>query len=90
MIILILTQARALPATVLSRCQIVRFLPATPEGALALLHDGRDEGRRRALELLTKAEAEGGAGLRQVLDVSIDGQRVLRAVVSRRARVQRD
>jgi DNA polymerase-3 subunit delta' len=62
-IILILTQARALPATVLSRCQIVRFLPATPEGALALLPDGRDEGRRRALELLTKAAAEGGAAI---------------------------
>lgn len=62
-IILILTQARALPATVLSRCQIVRFLPATPDGALALLPDGRDEGRRRALDLLTKAEAEGGAAI---------------------------
>jgi hypothetical protein len=62
-IILILTQARALPATVLSRCQIVRFLPATPEGALALLPDGRDEGRRRALELLTKAAAEGSAAI---------------------------
>jgi DNA polymerase III subunit delta' len=62
-IILILTQARALPATVLSRCQIVRFLPTTPEGALALLPDGRDEGRRRALDLLTKAEAEGGAAI---------------------------
>ena len=62
-IILILTQARALPATVLSRCQIVRFLPATPEGALALLPDGRDEGRRRALDLLARVEAEGGAAI---------------------------
>jgi DNA polymerase III subunit delta' len=62
-IILILSQVRALPATVLSRCQIVRFLPATPEGALALLPDGRDEGRRRALEFRTKAEAEGGAAI---------------------------
>lgn len=62
-IILILTQAQALPATVLSRCQIVRFRPATPEGALALLPDGRDEGRRRALDLLARVEAEGGAAI---------------------------
>jgi DNA polymerase III subunit delta' len=62
-IILILSQARALPATVLSRCQIVRFLPATPEGTVALLPDGRGEARQRALELLARVEAEGGAAI---------------------------
>ncbi|MEO3974064.1 hypothetical protein [Streptomyces sp. CAU 1734] len=41
----------------------------------------------RVLEIL--AEGEGGAGLRQVLRVSTEGRRVLRAVVSRRARVRR-
>jgi DNA polymerase III subunit delta' len=62
-IILILAQLRALPATVISRCQIVRFLPATPEGALALLPDGRGEARARALALLARVEAEGGAAV---------------------------
>src|SRR5215470_6170699 len=38
-IILILSQARALPATVLSRCQIVRFRPGAAEG-VALLPSG--------------------------------------------------
>lgn len=41
----------------------------------------------RVLEIL--AEGQGGAGLRQVLRVSTEGRRVLRAVVSRRARVRR-
>jgi DNA polymerase-3 subunit delta' len=62
-IILILAQTRALPATVLSRCQIVRFLPAAPAGALALLPDGRGEVRTRALGLLGQVEAEGGAAI---------------------------
>ena len=62
-IILILAQLRALPATVLSRCQIVRFLPATPEGALALLPDGRGEARERALAVLAKVQTEGGAAV---------------------------
>lgn len=38
----------------------------------------------RILEILS--ETAGAAGLRQALDLSIEGQRVLRAVVSRRAR----
>ncbi|MCM2389333.1 hypothetical protein NBG84_13680 [Streptomyces sp. CWNU-1] len=41
----------------------------------------------RVLEIL--AEGEGRLGLRQVQRVSTEGQRVLRAVVSRRARVKR-
>ncbi|HEY4909151.1 MAG TPA: AAA family ATPase, partial [Methylomirabilota bacterium] len=39
-IILILNQARALPATVLSRCQIVRFRPRAADGVVALLPPG--------------------------------------------------
>ena len=62
-IILILAQLRALPATVLSRCQVVRFLPVTPPGVLALLPDGRGEERAAALALLAKVEAEGGAAV---------------------------
>ena len=59
-IILILAQPGALPATVLSRCQIVRFLPAPAEGTLALLPDGRGEARARALKMLADVEAGGG------------------------------
>jgi len=59
-IILILAQPGALPATVLSRCQIVRFLPAPAEGTLALLPDGRGEARQRALAMLATVEAGGG------------------------------
>jgi DNA polymerase III subunit delta' len=62
-IILILSQPRALPATVLSRCQIVRFLPATPDGTVALLPDGRGDARSRALGLLARVETEGGAAI---------------------------
>ncbi|GAA2249804.1 hypothetical protein GCM10010232_41980 [Streptomyces amakusaensis] len=44
---------------------------------------------RRQLKVLEILGAgEGGAGLRQVLRVSTEGRRVLRAVVSRRSRVQ--
>lgn len=55
-IVLILSQLRALPLTVLSRCQIVRFRPRQPEGALALLPDGGDETRRGALGAVTTIE----------------------------------
>ena len=58
-IILILAQLRSLPATLLSRCQIVRFRPMIAEGTVALLPDGRDEARRRALEVL--GSTEGGS-----------------------------
>ncbi|MFE1962821.1 hypothetical protein [Streptomyces sp. NPDC059479] len=40
----------------------------------------------RILEIL--AETDGPAGVRQAMDLSTEGQRVLRAVVSRRARAQ--
>ncbi|MEV0437994.1 hypothetical protein AB0I84_30335 [Streptomyces spectabilis] len=63
--------------------QIHRLLDATDEGVAPLV---AAELRRqiRVLELL--AGGAPGGGLRQVLDVSTEGRRVLRAVVSRRAR----
>jgi DNA polymerase-3 subunit delta' len=58
-IILVLSQARALPATVLSRCQIVRFRPRAAEGAVALLPGGAGEDRERALGWLAQAQTGG-------------------------------
>jgi DNA polymerase III subunit delta' len=58
-IILILSHARALPATVLSRCQIVRFRPRAVKGALALLPDGAGPDRERALGWLAQAQERG-------------------------------
>ena len=64
-IVLILAQLRSLPATVLSRCQVVRFAPVQPAGTVALLPDGRGEARAAALGCLTDAETKGpGAILR--------------------------
>jgi len=62
-IVLILPGLRAMPATVLSRCQIVRFRPRRPEGALALLPDGRDERYGRALRMLEDAGREGAEAI---------------------------
>lgn len=62
-IVLILTQLRALPATLLSRCQIVRFRPRQAEGMIALLPDGRDEARRRALGVLADVLRNGDAAV---------------------------
>lgn len=62
-IILILSQLRALPATVLSRCQIVRFRPTPLEGVVALLPDGRGDERAGALEALARAQAQGAAAV---------------------------
>ncbi|MBI2555539.1 MAG: DNA polymerase III subunit delta' [Candidatus Rokubacteria bacterium] len=64
-IILILTQTRELPATVLSRCQVVRFMPLHEEEAVALLQSrGMDEGTAR---LLARA-SQGRPGLALALD----------------------
>jgi DNA polymerase-3 subunit delta' len=65
-IILILSQLRALPATVISRCQIVRFRPRQAEGTVALLPDGRDEARAQALGALAEAESEGGEAILRI------------------------
>ncbi|HET8576604.1 MAG TPA: DNA polymerase III subunit [Methylomirabilota bacterium] len=65
-IILILSQLRALPATVLSRCQIVRFRPRQAPGSIALLPDGSGEARERALGALAEAESEGGEAILKI------------------------
>jgi len=65
-IVLILTQVRALPATVLSRCQIVRFRPRAATGAVALLPGGEREDRGRALDWLAQAEARGADAVLQI------------------------
>jgi len=58
-IILILSQLRALPATVLSRCQVVRFRPRLVEGVPALFPDVRGEAHARSLRLLAEAREQG-------------------------------
>jgi DNA polymerase III gamma/tau subunit len=50
-IILILPRARAVPATLLSRCQVVRFAPRADAGATAA--------RAQAVEILTEVRAQG-------------------------------
>jgi DNA polymerase III subunit delta' len=58
-IILILAQLRALPATVLSRCQVVRFRPRPVEGVPALLPDLRGPAAAQSLRLLSEAREQG-------------------------------
>src|SRR5262249_32083894 len=68
-IILILPRARAVPATLLSRCQVVRFGPRAEAGstaaraqALELLAEGRAQGVQalvRRTDRLARAKAEG-------------------------------
>ena len=62
-IVLILSQLRILPATVLSRCQVVRFAPVQPPGTVALLPDGREEARVAALACLAEAESAGPSAI---------------------------
>ena len=68
-IILILSQARALPATVLSRCRIVRFRPRAADGVVALLPSGVAPERERALGWLAQAQARGPAAILQIGEV---------------------
>jgi DNA polymerase III subunit delta' len=65
-IILILEQLRALPATVLSRCQIVRFRPVVPEGVVALLPGGNRPEREQALQWLGQVHSGGAGAVLQV------------------------
>ncbi len=58
-IILVLSQIRALPATVLSRCQVVRFRPRLVDGTPALFPDVRGEAHARSLRLLAEAREQG-------------------------------
>ena len=62
-IILILSRLRALPATVLSRCQIVRFRPRQRDAAVALLPDGRGEQHGPALRALAEAGRDGAEAI---------------------------
>ncbi|NGO14774.1 hypothetical protein G5C60_46090 [Streptomyces sp. HC44] len=76
--------------------QVHRLLDAADDGASSVT--ARREGRtqdmsplvaaelRRQIAILELLSAGGAASLRQVLDLSTEGRRVLRAVVSRRAR----
>ncbi|QEU92280.1 hypothetical protein [Streptomyces kanamyceticus] len=80
--------------------QVHRILDTAPDGAGRSVRSRREgrtdsmsplvaaELRRqiRILELLANRGAGPAGGLRQALDVSMEGRRVLRAVVSRRAR----
>jgi len=65
-IILILSRLRALPATVLSRCQIVRFRPRRDDAAVALLPDGRGEQYGPALRALAEAGKDGADAILRV------------------------
>ena len=65
-IVLVLSQLRALPATVLSRCQILRFRPRVVEGARALLPDGRSEPYAAALSALAESRAGGADAILRV------------------------
>jgi len=65
-IVLVLSRLRALPATVLSRCQILRFRPRPVEGARALLPDGRGEPYAAALSALAESRAGGADAILRV------------------------
>ena len=80
-IILVLSQVRALPATVLSRCQIVRFRPRAAEGTVALLPGGAGEERARALGWLAQAQTRGVEAVLQIGEaVGRDREAALAAV----------
>jgi hypothetical protein len=75
--------------------QIHRLLdPAADDASLDARREGRTEGMpplvaaelRRQVIVLEVLAGHGAAGLRRALEVSVEGRRVLRAVVSRRAR----
>ena len=75
--------------------QIHRLLdPAADDASLDARREGRTEGMpplvaaelRRQVTVLEVLAGHGTAGLRRALEVSVEGRRVLRAVVSRRAR----
>lgn len=76
--------ARADATELVARCRA-----GDPDGAGPLL-SGEAARQVRILEMLAEIgdRAPTGAGLRQVMDVSTEGQRVLRAAASRRARVR--
>ena len=80
-IILVLSQVRALPATVLSRCQIVRFRPRAAEDTVALLPGGAGEERASALGWLAQAQTRGVEAVLQIGEaVGRDREAALAAV----------
>ncbi|MDX2784123.1 hypothetical protein PV379_43490, partial [Streptomyces caniscabiei] len=74
--------------------QLLDPLDAGSAGSVAACREGRTEGAshlvaaelRRQIVVLELVAQHGAAGLRQALGVATEGRRVLRAVVSRRAR----
>ncbi|MFF4273132.1 hypothetical protein [Streptomyces sp. NPDC001536] len=75
--------------------QIHRLLdPVAADAPLGACREGRTQGMpplvaaelRRQVTVLEVLAGHGTAGLRRALEVSVEGRRVLRAVVSRRAR----
>jgi len=79
-IVLVLAQLRALPATVLSRCQIVRFRPLVAEGTVALLPQAGGD-RERALAWLAEAERRGPEAIFEIGEaVGRDREAALAAV----------
>jgi hypothetical protein len=74
--------------------QLLDPLDAGGDDSVAACREGRDEGAshlvaaelRRQVVVLDLLAQHGAAGLRQALGVATEGRRVLRAVVSRRAR----
>ena len=83
-------------ASSVAALQIHRLLDAADEGpaSVSARREGRTEGMsplvaaelRRQVAVLELVAGHGAGGLRRALDVSTEGRRVLRAVVSRRAR----
>lgn len=67
-IVLILTQLRALPPTVLSRCQVVRFRPRLVEGVPALLPDVRTDAHVQSLRQLALARTQGAEAILKLGD----------------------
>ena len=67
-IVLILTQLRALPPTVLSRCQVVRFRPRLVEGVPALLPDVRTDAHAQSLRQLALARTQGAEAIHKLGD----------------------
>lgn len=67
-IVLILTQLRALPPTVLSRCQVVRFRPRLTEGVPALLPDVRTDAHAQSLRQLALARTQGAEAILKLGD----------------------
>jgi DNA polymerase-3 subunit delta' len=65
-IVLILSRIAVLPATVLSRCHVVRFRPRTADGTKALLPPGNNEAYGPALSALAESRTGGADAILRV------------------------